>query len=263
MIAASQPQTSVSSTDKLVIKRAYRCVLDPNQEQLAALSRHAGAQRKAYNFALAAKMAAHASYNQSIAEATYHRDADPNPETALKAARKAVKASRQHKIPTFVDLCAQWRVERGDTRTNTDGVTPWWREVSSYCFSSGFRAADAAWKNWLDGLSGKRAARSGYPRFHAKGRSRDSFTLYHDRKKPTIRIDDARHVRIPNLGIIRTHTSQRRLIRKQQAGLIDVTSVALSRQGHRSEETIPTRPKATPPNASPPAGRPSPSKTST
>lgn len=76
-------------------------------------------------------------------------------------------------MPSSVDNLKVWRAERGDDLAGLEGVSPWWRSVSSYAISSGMRAADAAFQAWFDSLAGRRAGRAGYPRFKRKGRSRD------------------------------------------------------------------------------------------
>lgn len=71
----------------------------------------------------------------------------------------------------------------------------------------------------------------GYPRFKRKGRSRDSFTLYHDVHKPTIRVVDARHLLLPRIGQVRLHSNLRRLMRLQGRDELQIRSVTVSRQG--------------------------------
>ncbi|MER5465564.1 hypothetical protein ABT010_33730 [Streptomyces sp. NPDC002668] len=67
---------------------------------------------------------------------------------------------------------------------------------------------DRAWGNWLASLAGRKV---GYPRFKKKGRSRDSFRLHHDVKRPTIRLDGYRRLQVPRLGSLRLHNSAKRL----------------------------------------------------
>ena len=84
-------------------------------------------------------------------------------------------------IPSSFENLAAWRLERGDDRSGTDGVSPWWREVSSYTISSAMREAYAAFKAWMDSVAGRRAGRQvGYPRFKKRGRCRDSFRILLD-----------------------------------------------------------------------------------
>lgn len=201
--------------------RAYRFALDPTTAQLEALQRHAGAQRWAFNYALARKITAHQEWRAQV-------DALIAAGVGEKDARKQVRVP----VPNMVATGAHWRTERGDVSSDEPGVSPWWREVSSYAFSSGFRHADAAWKNWLDSLSGKRGGRPvGYPRFKCKGKSRDSFSLYHDAKKPTIRPDGYRRLLMPRIGSVRIHDSAKRLARLIDRGEARVQSVTVSRGG--------------------------------
>lgn len=205
------------------VLRAYRFALDPTQAQLGDLARHAGAQRWAFNYALARKVGAHQAWRDAVAELV--DGGVPEAE-----ARKRVKTP----IPNAMATGKQWRGERGDLTTNTEGVCPWWREVSSYAISTGFRNADAAWKNFIDSRSGKRAGRAaGYPRFKAKGRAADSFTLFHDAKNPTIRPDGYRRLLVPRIGSVRLHESNKPLSRLISGGHAVVKSVTVSRGGSR------------------------------
>ncbi|MFJ2883423.1 RNA-guided endonuclease InsQ/TnpB family protein [Streptomyces sp. NPDC087272] len=168
------------------------------------------------------------------------RDA-ATPETAktlLAEARRTVNALKAEafaagfRTPSSMDTCALWRTERDLPRE--EGGSPWHSEVSVYGFTGGFDRADVAWKNWLDSFSGKRAGRRvGYPRFAAKHRSRDSFTLYHDVKVPAIRPDGYRRLTLPSLGSVRIHNSNKHLSRLLDRGQAMVRSVTISRGAHR------------------------------
>lgn len=241
--------------------RAYKVVLDPNPDQLRMLMEHTGAQRWAYCYALALKIAAHKRWQQAVAEHTYSTHAALPAEQAELAARATVKAAMKTDpalkaaltVPTTPPIARQWRTERGDEQAGVDGVAPWWRGVSSYAFSTGFRNADTAWSNWLQSLSGRRRGRRmGYPRMKRRTSHR-SCTIFHDVTKPTIRVVDPRHVQIPRLGSIRLHSHLRRLVTKINSGRARIQSVTLSRDGHRWQasllvaepDTTPTRPTKT------------------
>lgn len=205
------------------VLRAYRFALDPTQEQLADLARHAGAQRWAFNYALARKVEAHQAWRAAVQELV-------NAGVPEAEARRQVKTP----IPNAAATGRQWRGERGDAAAGSEGVCPWWREVSSYAISTGFRNADAAWKNFVDSRTGKRAGRAaGYPRFKAKGRAQDSFTLFHDAKNPTIRPDGYRRLLVPRIGSLRLHESNKRLARLIASKDAVVKSVTISRGGSR------------------------------
>lgn len=203
--------------------RAYRFTLDPTRSQAEALARHAGAARWAFNHALAAKVAAHEEWRGQVAALV--EQGVPEAE-----ARKKVRVP----IPSKPTIQKALNQAKGDSRTGTEGLCPWWHEVNTYAFQSAFIDADVAWKNWLDSLSGKRAGRRvGYPRFKKKGRARDSFRLHHDVKKPGIRLAGYRRLRLPKIGEIRVHDSGKRLARLIGRGQAVVQSVTVSRGGHR------------------------------
>lgn len=205
------------------VLRAYRYALDPTQAQLPDLARHAGAQRWAYNYALGRKVEAHQAWRAAVEELVAGGVEEAEARTRIKTPLPNAAATGKH-----------WRTERGDAAAGTDGVCPWWREVSSYAISTGFRNADAAWRNFLDSRSGKRSGRAvGYPRFKAKGRSTDSFTLFHDAKNPTIRPDGYRRLQIPRIGSVRLHESNKPLSRLIDRGQGVVKSVTISRGGSR------------------------------
>lgn len=136
-------------------------------------------------------------------------------------------------VPTKPVVQKAWNRFKGDSRTMTPGLSPWWHEVSTYAFQSAFSDADVAWRNWLDSLAGRRAGRRvGYPRFKAKGRARDSFRIHHDVKRPTIRPVTYRRLLVPRLGELRVHGTMKPLTRAVDRGGV-VQSVTISRSGHR------------------------------
>lgn len=225
--------------------RAYRVALDPTPTQALALARHAGANRAAFNHHLASKVAAHRQWRQLVAEATYVTGSDgawlvADPDRALEHARKTVTVrspSSMDSMPTF------------------KAAHDWYPEVDLYALSSGMRAADAAWKNWLESLRGTRAGqRVGYPRFRSKHRSRHSFTLFHSKEGQRRKLLDeerrrklltgevsglglcpagSRRLKLPAKvgGSIRVHGNLRRLTRKMSRGHAVVCSVTITRGG--------------------------------
>lgn len=216
------------------IARAYRLVLDPTAAQQEQLRRHAGACRWAYNWALAAKMAAHRAYTQELAWLTYTTHAQMEPKAALDAARRELRGDPRFRIPGYMTLASRFTQERGDEQAGIAGVAPWWRSVNRYAITSGFQNADTAWRTWLDSVTGKRAgARIGYPRFKKRGRCTDGFALFHDVKRPSIRVEDARHLRLPTIGTIRLLSAARRLLAKLRRGAVVIKSARVSRRGHR------------------------------
>ncbi|MEV4764849.1 RNA-guided endonuclease TnpB family protein [Micromonospora chokoriensis] len=147
-------------------------------------------------------------------------------------ALKAEAISAGYRTPTAADTSALWRMERD--RPPQEGGSPWWVEVNVYCFTSGFDRAQVAWKYWQESLAGRRAGpRNGYPRFKQKGRAADSFSLYHDVKRPIIRLDGYRRLVMPGLGSIRIHDSGKRLARLVASGGAVIQSVTVTRGGDR------------------------------
>lgn len=214
--------------------RAYKAVLDPTVEQRTALARHAGAARALYNWAIAEKQAVHRSYSAAVAWLTYTDFAALPPEQALAAAKKQVTASGEFRVPTKMALATRLTRERGDELTGEEGIFPWWRGINRYAFTSGLDNADAAWANWIASYTGHRAGRRiGYPRFKKKGRCRDSFALFHDVKKPGIRVEDPRHLRLPTIGVIHLTSNLRRLWRRVRKGSALIKSVRISRDADR------------------------------
>lgn len=209
--------------------RAYRFALDLTADQEVAAAQHAGAARWAYNHALAAKLTAYAERREVICQ--------------LVAAGVDRKAAAQcaPKVPTKPDIQKALNQAKGDDRTGREGVCPWWHTVSTYAFQSALADADTAWKNWLDSLTGKRAGRRvGRPRFKKKHRSRDSFRIHHDVKKPSIRPDGYRRLIIPRLGSLRVHQSAKPLCRALARGAV-IQSVTISRGGHRWYASVLTK----------------------
>lgn len=208
---------------KTEILRAYKFALAPTPAQEQQLLRWCGNSRLAFNYAIAAKKASHETWRTRVTKLV--DQGVPEAE-----ARKKVKVP----MPTKPGIQKTFQTERGDTRTETDGVCPWWHDVNTYVFQSAFADADRAWKNWLDSFKGKRAGRRvGYPRFKKRGRCRDSFRLHHDVKKPGIRFTTYRRLRLPAFGEVRLHDSAKRLGRLIARGDAVVQSVTVSRSGHR------------------------------
>lgn len=232
-----------------VVRRAYRLTLDPSPRQAQRLSEWAGAARHAYNRTIAAKQASHKLWLQEVAFATY-----PPAELTEEQARKSTRIP----IPTANNLNG-WLTEARNTHRTAaengllvpggDGRdhVPWLHEVNRHALVGGMRNADAAWKNWVASFKGTRAGkRVGYPGFKKRGVARDSFTIAHDRKRPSIRLATTRRLRIPGFGEVRIHDHATALQRKLRRGTVDITSVSVTRRGHRwyasiaVEETIPT-----------------------
>ncbi|TJY67339.1 transposase [Arthrobacter sp. CAU 1506] len=233
-----------------VIRRAYRLTLDPTPRQAQMLSHWAGAARAMYNHSISAKQESHKRWLQEVAFATYGPVA-----LTEEQARKTIRIP----IPSTPDFNAWLTGTRNFHREaagkglpvpglRDDGREhePWLHAVNRSALVGGLRNADRAWNNWMASFKGIRAGRRvGYPRFKKRGVARDSFTITHDRKSPGIRLATTRRLRIPTFGEIRFHDHAKHLQRKIRRGTVEITSVTVSRHGHRwyaslaVEETIP------------------------
>jgi putative transposase len=184
--------------------QAYRFALAPNNVQAAALSRHAGAARFAYNWGLARVKAA---LSQREAEKTY---GIPEPELT--------------DIPwSLYSLRREWNQAKGD-------VAPWWAECSKEAFSAGLDALARGLKNWHDSRRGKRKGRRvGFPRFRKRGRARDSFRYTTGAFGP----DGDRRVKLPRVGRVKTHEPMGALTSRLADGTARLLGVAVSRTAGR------------------------------
>jgi IS605 OrfB family transposase len=187
------------------VNQAYRFALDPNAAQLAALASHAGASRKAFNWALALVKT---QMDQRAAEKTYGLVGDqltPSVSWTMPSLRKA------------------WNEAKGD-------VAPWWAENSKEAYAAGIRNLVRGLDAWRDSKSGKRKGpKVKFPRF--KGKRRTSSCTF---TTGVIRVDaDRKHVTLPRLGIIKLHESARKLARRLDAGTARILSATVKLDGGR------------------------------
>jgi putative transposase len=155
---------------------AYQFALDPNDVQLAGLSRHAGAARFAYNWGLAFVKAPLA---QRDAEKSYGLDGEvltPVPWT----------------LPA---LRLRWNQVKND-------VAPWWPECSKEAFCAGLDQLARALKNFSDSKNGARKGRRvGVPRFKKRGKAREAFRYTTGAYGPAGDL----HVKLPRIGRVKVH----------------------------------------------------------
>ncbi|EWC62153.1 Mobile element protein [Actinokineospora spheciospongiae] len=178
--------------------RAYLFALDPIDQQADAMRSHCGAQRVAYNWCLARVLA---NWAQRSAEQTYGLTGEqltPWIDTSAYSLRKAWNAAKEQ-------------------------VAPWWAENSKEAYASGCANLSTA-------LGNRKAGRARMPRFKSKRRARLTcrFTTGAFGLGP-----DCRHIRLPVIGLVRTHESTRELTRHVEAGTARVRSVTLSFQRGR------------------------------
>ncbi|RZL79073.1 MAG: transposase, partial [Rhodococcus sp. (in: high G+C Gram-positive bacteria)] len=211
-----------------VVIRAFVYVLDPTPEQVSVMRSHCGAQRFAYNWALARVKA---NLDQRTAERSYEiPDAELTPLVSWSA-----YGLRKH-----------WNTVKDDVTVNTETGQVWWSENSKEAYSSGIAHCAAALSNWSDARSGKRKGTMGFPRFKDKRAvlscrfTTGSFGLVTDG-------GDRRHIQLPRIGVVRSAESTRKLARKVAAGTARIRSATLSfRRGRWQvsfsvETTLPAR----------------------
>lgn len=208
-LGTQDPAPGHAANSSRTVIRAFVYVLDPTPEQASVLRSHCGAQRFAYNWALAQVKA---NLDQRIAERSYEiPDAELTPTMSWSAYRL-----RKH-----------WNVVKNDVAVNSDTGQAWWPENSKEAYSSGIANCAAALSNWSDARSGKRKGAIGFPRFKGKRAmlscrfTTGSFGLVTDG-------GDRRHVQLPRIGAIRTCESTRKLARKTIAGTARIRSATVS-----------------------------------
>ncbi len=183
------------------VVQAYRFALDPIPAQEAALRSHCGGQRFAYNWGLARVKAV---MDQRAAEATYGISEDKlTPALSWSA----------------YSLRKDWNQAKND-------VAPWWAENSKEAYSSGLANLATALKNWNDSKRGKRKGRKlGFPRFKGK---RSVLSCRFTTGNFGLTDGDRRHVKLPRIGMVRTHESTRKLARHVQRGTGRIRSATVS-----------------------------------
>lgn len=184
-----------------VVLQSYRFALDPNAAQEAALRSHCGAQRFAYNWALHRIKAV---MDQRAAEASY--------------------GVGEGGLTPWVSWSAY--ALRKDWNRVKDEVAPWWGENSKEAYSCGLANLATALKNWIDSRTGERTGRKvGFPRFKTK---HSALSCRFTTGSFGLSDCDRRHVKLPRIGLVRTHESTRKLARHVQRGSARIRSATVS-----------------------------------
>ncbi|TDD53167.1 IS607 family element RNA-guided endonuclease TnpB [Saccharopolyspora elongata] len=189
-----------------MVLQAYRFALDPSPGQEAGLRSHCGAQRFAFNWGLGRVKA---SLDQRRAEASYGLDADGLTPLVSWSAYGLRKGWNQAK----------------------DAVAPWWQENSKEAYSSGLANLATALRNWDDSKKGTRRGRKlGFPRFKGK---RAGLSCRFTTGSFGLVDGDRRHVKLPRIGVVRTHESTRKLARHVERGRARIRSATVSYRAGR------------------------------
>jgi putative transposase len=184
------------------VVQAYQFALDPAPEQEAMLRSHCGAQRYAFNWGLAR---VRANLGQREAEKSYGiTGGDLTPSLSWSA----------------------WSLRR-DWNAAKETAAPWWAENSKEAYAAGLANLAAALGNWKDSRSGKRKGpKVRFPRFKGK---RAGLSCRFTTGAFGLAGAGRRHVRLPRIGVIRTHESTRKLARRVDAGTARIRSAVVSR----------------------------------
>ncbi len=187
------------------VVQAYRFALDPSVAQECALRSHCGAQRFAFNWGLAR---VRANLAQRDAEASYGLAGDLTPWLSWSA----------------YSLRKAWNGVK-------DVVASWWGENSKEAYSSGLANLATALTNWHGSRTGTRKGRRlGFPRF--RGRRAALSCRFTTGAFGLVDVD-RRHVRLPRIGVVRTHESTRKLARHVERGTARIRSATVSLRSGR------------------------------
>lgn len=189
-----------------VVIQAYRFALDPTPEQDALLRSHCGGQRYAYNWGLSR---VRASLAQRAAERSYGVPADQ------------------------LTPALSWSAYslRRDWNQSKHQIAPWWPENSKEAYSSGLANLATALRNWQDSRNGtRRGPTVRFPRFKGK---RAGFSCRFSTGAFGLAGQDRRHVRLPRIGLVRTHESTRKLARHCERGAARIRSATITHRAGR------------------------------
>ncbi|HEX4724824.1 MAG TPA: IS607 family element RNA-guided endonuclease TnpB [Pseudonocardiaceae bacterium] len=188
------------------VVQGYQFALDPTPAQEAALRSHCGAQWFAFNWGLAQVKA-------NLAQRAAERSYDVGPDALTPALSWSAYGLRK-----------AWNRAK-------DAEAPWWNQNSKETYSSGLANLSAALGAWTASRSGERNGSAvRFPQFKAR-RARMScrFTT------GAFGLVDAdrRHVRLPRIGIVRTHESTRKLARRIGCGTARIRSATVTHERGR------------------------------
>jgi putative transposase len=183
------------------VAQAYQYALDPTPGQEAALRSHCGAQRYAYNWGLG----------------------------RIKANLDQREAERSYGIPdTELTPPVNWSaygLRKSWNRVKRE-VAPWWAVNSKEAYSSGLANLATALGNWAASKAGKRRGpRVRFPRF--KGRRAGLSCRFTTGSFGLVEADRG-HVKLPCIGVVRTHESTRKLARHLARGTGRIRSATVS-----------------------------------
>lgn len=168
------------------IQQAFKFALDATPRQQRMFSSHAGGARYAYNWGISQTAEALDAY----------------------AAEKAAGAEKPTtEIPNHFALCKAWTAYKDDPANELHWVGN--NFVGSY--QAALRDAAGAWKRFFDSRKGKlKGRRVGRPRFKSKHKAKRAFQVHGS----TLQVVDAHHIKMPKVGVVKTHESTRKVLRR-------------------------------------------------
>jgi putative transposase len=173
------------------VLQACQFALDPTAGQDETPRSHCGGQRYAFNWALA----------------------------LVKANLAQREAERSHGITDDqLTPSVSWSAysPRKSWNQAKDTVAPWWGDNSKEAYSSGLANLATALGNWADSKRGKRPGqRVGFPRFKGK---RAVMSCRFTTGAFGLAKAGRRHIKLPRVGLVRTHESTRELARHVKRG---------------------------------------------
>jgi putative transposase len=189
-----------------VVIQAYRFALDPTSGEDVVLRSHCGGQRFAFNWGLALVTAV---MEQRTAEASY----------GVPAVQLTPSLSW-----SAYGLRKLWNRVKGE-------IAPWWAENSKEVYASGVANLATALGNWNAWRTGTRRGRKvRFPRFKGK---RHGMSCRFTTGAFGLAEGDRRHVKLPRIGLVRTHESTRKLARHIERGTARIRSATVTHQGGR------------------------------
>jgi hypothetical protein len=112
-----------------------------------------------------------------------------------------------------------------------DEIAPWWGENSKEAYASGVANLATALGNWNASRTGTRRGRKvRFPRFKGK---RHGMSCRFTTGAFGLAEGDRRHVKLPRIGLVRTHESTRKLARHIERGTARIRSATVTHQGGR------------------------------
>ena len=117
------------------------------------------------------------------------------------------------------------RVAQG-VESDQGPVAPWWPENSKEAYAGGVANLASALSNWSASRSGQRRGKPvRFPKFKSK---RARLSCRFSTGEFGLVNADRRHVRLPRIGVVRTHESTRKLARRIDAGTARIRSATLT-----------------------------------